>query len=118
MTTVLQARDALSTALAALNPQEGGGALPHCRIYGAGVDLSDGVSRRQSPALFRVVLLAGAFSEAASARNLAEIVSTFLTAAATLAGWGVGTIGPDRIYNVAGGQVLGAEVTLSVMVDY
>ena len=119
MSTVLQRRDELIAALATVNPQEDpGAALPHARVYGGGVDLSDGVSRRQSPAVFRVVLLAGAYSQAASARALAGQVSTFLTAAATLAEWGVGTVQRDLQYDTAGGRVLGAECLLTAMVDY
>lgn len=120
MTTLLEARDALMTALATagLNPTDdpSGRAVPCTIVVGDGADTS-AIGRRQLPAGFRVVLLAGAWDGSGTSRTLASSVSAFLTMAATLVGWGVGPMGPDRTYQTAGGLLLGAECTLSHQVD-
>lgn len=124
MTTVAQAWDELIESLegAGLNPtgDPNGKALPCAIVISDGVEIDERwpIGRRQAPAIFRVLLVAGAWDQEASARALAASVQAFLTMAATLVGWGVGPVQPAIAYALDGGTAIGSPVTLSRMVDF
>lgn len=75
-------------------------------------------TRGQSPAGFRIVLVAGAFDAAASVEALLAAEDTLLSTLAALPHWGVGPLGPAGRIQLAGGSALAAAVTVSRQVDH
>jgi hypothetical protein len=119
MTTYLEGMDELVTALetAGLSPTLDAGAAAPCTLvmpYG----IPALTSRRQSEGVYRLTMLAGAWSVKGSHRTLATMIGSFASVFAALPGWGVGPIEPPARFRLANGEALGAAVTVSRMIDY
>ena len=120
MTTILEARDALDTALTSggvpIADAPGAMAVPYGVIFGEGIsDIH--AARRQARAEFRVTLIAGGWETAVAGRTLTGLVQTTLDTLLELDGWQLGEIRPDVVISITAGQMLAANVTASRMVD-
>lgn len=119
MTTYVEGMDELVDALedAGLDPTTTEGTATPCTLVML-AGIPELTSRRQSEGAYRLTMLAGAWSHKAAARQLATMIDTFASVFAALPGWGVGAIEPPAKYRLANGEVLGAGVTVSRMIDY
>ena len=120
MTTILQARDELDTALTSggvpIADAPGAMAVPYGVIFGDGVvDIQP--NRRQARASFRMLLVAGGWEQAETGRTLTGMVQTALDTLLELDGWQMGEVRSDVWVTLAAGQMLAANVTASRMVD-
>jgi hypothetical protein len=119
--TIVEARAELGAALASGGVPIGSGpgavAPPSGLVYGEGIATDAQIMRGQVEARFRVVLLAGAWDHGATADKLDALKLAAMTVVRTLAGWRFDELRPDRITQIAGGQVLAADIVATRMVD-
>ena len=120
MTSILQARDELDTALTTgsipIADAPGSMAPPYGVIFGDGIDLTH-IMRGQVRASFRVTFISGGWDTVPAGRTLTGLVQSALLVLKGLDGWQLGEVRRDNVISVGGGQLLGADVTASRMVD-
>ncbi len=120
MTSVLAARDELAAALETGTVQvagaPGSGAPPVAFIFGDGVSEWH-LSRNQFVQRFRVTLVAGGWDVESSGRILTGLVQQAVLVILGLSGWRLEEVRRDNVISIAGGQMLGADVIASRMVD-
>lgn len=121
MTSILQARDELDTALVAGSipvADAPGQAAPPCAIiFGEGVADLEHVVRGQVTARFRVTLVSGGWELADAGRTLTGLIQQAVTVIRSMNGWRLDEVRRDNVIAIAGGQMLGADVIASRMVD-
>lgn len=120
MTTILGARDELAAALTSggvpIADAPGGMSTEYGVIFGDGIDLTH-VGRGQVQPTFRVTLIAGGWETQQAGRALTGMVQSTLAVLKALDGWQLGEVRRDNVIAIAGGQMLGCDVTASRMVD-
>jgi hypothetical protein len=120
MTSILQARDELGTALAvvmAVADVPGQAAPPCAVIFGEGAGDLEHIGRGQLTASFRITLLSGGWDLEASGRVLTGLVQSAIGVVLALPSWRLDAIRRDTTIDIAGGRMLGADVIASRMVD-
>jgi hypothetical protein len=95
-----------------------GGDPPYAYVTGDGTSDPSRVVTGQIEAAFRVVLVGGAWDEAAAARELDTLKDAFLSAVRDLDGWRFGApIGRDGTREWAGGLYMTADAFANTLVD-
>ena len=114
MTTIVQARAALVTAVSAKDTFSD---PPACYVYSSGSDMEllGGSSIRW---MFRVsCVVAYQGDDADSSRALATLTQAKLAILWPLAGWSVDRVSADLATDIAGGQYFSADIDVSTVVQ-
>jgi len=91
---------------------------PPCAvIFGEGAGDLDHIARGQYTARFRITLLSGAWDVESSGRILTGLVAQAIGVVVALAGWRLDEVRRDNVITIGGGNMLGADVIASRMVD-
>ena len=91
---------------------------PPCAVvFGDGLGDLEHIVRGQTAARFRVTVIAGGWDQASTGRILTGLVQQTITVVRSLPGWRLDEVRRDNVIAIAGGQMLGADVIASRMVD-